>query len=465
MTLSFHGAARTVTGSKHLLALQNGTNILLDCGLFQGLGVETDDLNADFGFDAASISFVILSHAHIDHSGLLPKLVKEGFTGKIYATPATKELTEILLHDSAEIQTYEAVQNGRKGVATVETAAPLYTVEDADNAIALFETVERDEWFSPTEDVKVLLTNAGHLAGSAVVNLVITENGKETRICYSGDVGRFRSILLAPPAEFPQADYIILESTYGNKLHNIKFNAVDMLHKWIVDTCVKKQGKLLIPAFSVGRTQELLYTLNQLGLEKRLPPIKYFVDSPLSHKATEVIKKYVHHFNDRMQKVLEIDDDPFDFEGLAHVDSVEDSIKLTEYTEPCVIISASGTADAGRVRHHLHTSLQNNFNTVLMSGYCSPSTTGGRLLSGIKKIELYGDECNINADINKLDGLSAHGDVDDLLRFVSCQNVDEVKEIFLVHGEYSVQEEFSAKLHRKGFPLITVPSMHRTVEL
>jgi len=465
MKLTFHGAARTVTGSKHLLTLNNGTQILLDCGLFQGLGTETASLNETLGFNAAEISFVILSHAHIDHSGLLPKLIKEGFSGKIYATPATKDLTEILLYDSAEIQTYEARLNERRGKNAVGTSEPLYTVADVETALGLFETVERDVWFEPTADVKVLLTNAGHLAGSAVVNLVITENGKDTTITYSGDVGRYRSVLLAPPAEFPQADYIILESTYGNKYHDISFNPVDTLLRWIKHTCVKNQGKLLIPAFSVGRTQELLYTLNQLELEKRLPDLDYFVDSPLSHKATECIKKYVHHFNDRMQKVLEIDDDPFDFKGLKYVDSVEDSIKLTEHTGPCVIISASGTADAGRVKHHIHVSVEEPQNTILMSGFCSPQTLGGRLLSGIKKIELYGDECIIAAEINKLDGLSAHGDCDDLTRFLSCQDADKVKGIFLVHGEHTVQQEFSEKLARKGFKNVEIPSLHREVEL
>jgi metallo-beta-lactamase family protein len=460
MKISFHGGARTVTGSKHLITLNNGTKILLDCGLFQGCGADTDTLNASFGFAPAEISFVILSHAHIDHSGLLPKLVKEGFTGKIYCTPATRDLTEILLYDSAELQTYAAMQFAKKGNGNGKAEEPLYTMENVDDTLLLFETVERDEWFAPSKDVRVLLTNAGHLAGSAVVNIAIIENGKETTIAYSGDVGRYRSVLLAPPAEFPQADYIILESTYGNKHHDISFSPVETLLKWINKTCIRQKGKLVIPAFSVGRTQEILYTLNQLELEKRLPPLRYFVDSPLSLKATTVIKQYVHHFNDRMQKVLEVDDDPFAFEGLKHIETVEDSIRLTEFKEPCVIISASGTADGGRVRHHIHTCLGEPIHTILLAGYCSNQSLGGRLLNGSKTITLFGDECSVAANVDKMEGMSAHADSDDLLKFMGCQDPGKVKGVFLVHGEYLVQQAFAEKLERKGFPRVNMPDMH-----
>jgi metallo-beta-lactamase family protein len=465
MKVSFHGAARTITGSKHLLTLNNGKRILLDCGMFQGLGQETNTLNEHWGFDPAAISFVILSHAHIDHTGLIPKLVKDGFKGVIFSTPATKDLTEILLHDSAEIQTYSAAHHAKKENHHFKHEEPLYTVKDVEETLSRFKTFERGEWFSPDDDVKVLFTNAGHLAGSAVINLVITEDNKEIRIAFTGDIGRYRSVLLAPPAEFPAADYIIMESTYGNKHHDIRSNHIERILKWIDTTCIQRQGKLIIPAFSVGRTQELLYILNQLELEKRLPAVHYFVDSPLSHKATGVIKKYVHHFNDRMQKVLETDDDPFSFEGLKHIETVDDSIKLTTFKEPCVIISASGNADNGRVKHHIHTSVGNRDHTILLSGFCSNHTVGGQLLSGQKSIELFGDDCTIHADVDKIDGMSGHGDVDDLLKFISCQDADKVKGIFLVHGEYQTQQQFAAKLESKGFSNITIPTRHQEIEL
>ncbi len=329
MKLSFHGGARTVTGSKHLLSLNNGKNYLLDCGMFQGMGTETDALNAEFGFNPADVSFLFLSHAHIDHSGLIPKLVKEGFEGRIFCTAATKDLTEILLADSAEIQMHDADFINKKKSAAIDQAGPLYTNEDVSKAMQLFETLEYDQWMKVDENIELMFTNAGHLIGSAAINLRVTENGKITTINFSGDVGRYRSALLQPPAEFPQADYVILESTYGDKTHDIAANTIDNLYRWIKKTCVDRGGKLVIPAFSVGRTQEILYSLNQLELENRLPELNYFVDSPLSKKATTVIKSYAEQYNERLQNILKIDEDPFHFKGLKHVESVEESRQLT----------------------------------------------------------------------------------------------------------------------------------------
>jgi metallo-beta-lactamase family protein len=332
MKLTFHGAARTVTGSKHLISLENGTNILLDCGMFQGLGQKTDELNEHFGFDPKTISYLLLSHAHIDHSGLIPKLVKEGFTGKIYCTPATRDLTEILLFDSAEIQTYEVDSiNKKRAKKHLQPYEPLYTADDVVATLPLFELVDYDTWFEITEDVSFLFTNTGHLIGSAAITIKVKEEGKESTIAFSGDVGRQRSVLLPSPVPVPQADFLILESTYGDSRHDISFNIVKTLRQWIEKTCVERGGKLVIPAFSVGRTQEILYGLNQLSLEKRLPELNYFIDSPLSLKATETIKKYTEQFNERLQQVLRIDDDPFHFEGLKYVESVEYSRSLVDH--------------------------------------------------------------------------------------------------------------------------------------
>ena len=459
MTISFHGAARTVTGTKHLITLQNNEQILLDCGMFQGLGPSTDDLNAAFGFDPKLVSILLLSHAHIDHSGLIPKLVKEGFNGKILCTEPTRDLTEILLFDSAEIQTYETdFINKKRSARNLPPYEPLYTTEDVTTAMQLFQVVPYNEWNEITQGFSLCFTNTGHLVGSAAIHLKIQENGKEINFTFSGDVGRQRSVLLQPPASFEQADYLILESTYGDKYHDPTFNTVDTLLKWIKETCLKKGGKLIIPDFSVGRTQELLYALNQLSLEKRLPELNYFIDSPLSQKATEVIKKHTDCFNDRLQHVLRIDDDPFHFEGLKYVESVEDSRKLVAYQEPCVIISASGTADAGRVRHHIDSCLANAANTILMAGYCGPQSLGGQLLTGVPEIELFGDACAVHAEIGQLSGMSAHADSDELCQFLSCQDSEKVKQVFLVHGEYSVQQEFAAKLERKGFQNVVIPA-------
>jgi len=466
MKLAFHGAARTVTGSKHIISLKNGTNILLDCGMFQGLGQKTDELNERFGFDPKSISFLLLSHAHIDHTGLIPKLVKEGFTGKIYCTPATRDLTEILLYDSAEIQTYEIEHiNKRRAKKNLPPYEPLYSADDVAATLPLFELVDYDSWFDLTEDVSFLFTNTGHLIGSAAITVKIKEDGKESTIAFSGDVGRQRSVLLPPPVPIPQADYIIMESTYGDTRHDISFNVVKTLRQWIEKTCVERGGKLVIPAFSVGRTQEVLYGLNQLSLEKRLPELLYFIDSPLSLKATETIKKYSTHFNERLQQVLNIDDDPFHFEGLKYVESVEDSQRLVDHQEPCVIISASGTADAGRVRHHINSIISDEKNSILFVGYCGQESLGGQLLSGCNEVELFGDPCQVKAEIGRMTGMSAHGDYDELSQFLSAQDPEKVKRVFLVHGEYTVQKDFAAKLERKGYQNVEIPSPHDSFDL
>jgi metallo-beta-lactamase family protein len=466
MRISFHGAARTVTGSKHLVKLDNGFQVLLDCGLFQGLGAETDKLNEHFGFNPEKIDVLLLSHAHIDHTGLIPKLVKEGFKGKIICTDATRDLTEILLFDSAEIQTYEVdIINKKRAAKNLPPYEPLYTSDDVTEALKLFETVEYDQVVEITQGVSVRFFNTGHLIGSAAIYLKLVENGIETTLLFSGDVGRYRSVLLPPPAEMPQADYIILESTYGDKHHDITFNTIETLLKWIRKVCVQQGGQLVIPAFSVGRTQEILYALNQLSLEKRLPEVSYFINSPLSLKATQTIKKYTAYLNERLQQVLTIDDDPFDFPGLKYIESVEDSRKLVDHKEPCVIISASGTADAGRVRHHINECVGNSKNAILMAGYCGAQSLGGQLLSGTREVEIFHDLCTVAAEIGQLQGLSAHGDTDDLCRFLSSQDAEQVKAIYLVHGEYTVQQAFATRLELKGFASIEIPSQHQGYSL
>jgi metallo-beta-lactamase family protein len=462
MKLSFHGAARTVTGSKHIITLASGKQVLLDCGLFQGLGQETNKLNEHFGFNPTKIDALILSHAHIDHTGLIPKLVKEGFTGPIYSTPATKDLAEILLYDSAEIQGYETEYiNKKRAAKDLPPDEPLYTSADVEETMKLFRTFGYNEWFTVNEEMDVFFTNAGHLIGSATVYVKITEGSKEKTLLFSGDIGRYRSVLLQPPADAPQADFIIMESTYGDKRHDIAFNTIDSLHKWIRKVCVEGGGKLIIPAFSVGRTQEVLYALNQLSLEKRLPEILYFIDSPLSLKATQTIKKYTDQFNERLQQVLLVDDDPFDFPGLKYVESVEDSRKLVDYSEPCVIISASGTADAGRVKHHINSCISDHKNAVLMVGYCGTKSLGGQLLDGAKEVEIFGDPCSVAAEVGKLQGMSAHGDCDELVQFLNGQDPEKVKMIYLVHGEYEVQKSFSARLELKGFKNVEIPAQHQ----
>jgi metallo-beta-lactamase family protein len=466
MKIAFHGAARTVTGSKHLLTLSNGKKYLLDCGMFQGMGKETEGLNREFGFDAAGVDYLILSHAHIDHCGLIPKLVKDGFKGKIFATDATKALAAILMEDSAGIQENDLkFVNKHRAAEGLPYLLPLYTTEDAVKAVELFVPQPYDQWFAVDENVQVMYKDAGHIIGSATVHLKINENGKETRLTFSGDVGRYRDVILKSPAEFPQADYIIMESTYGNSLHEQVTGTTDLLLQWIIKTCLQKKGKLIIPAFSVGRTQEILFALNQLETENRLPDLTYIVDSPLSQEATQVIKSYPQYFNAPIQKLIETDNDPFNFKGLRFTKSVEESKLLNYSKEPLVIISASGMAEAGRVKHHISNNIENSRNTILFTGYCEPNSLGGRLKLHPKEVNIFGAPHEVNAEIAEIRSMSAHGDYNDLCQWLACQDPKQVKKLFLVHGEYKVQQDFQQRLISKGFLDVEIPERHYEIGL
>ncbi len=466
MKIAFHGAARTVTGSKHLLTLANGKKYLLDCGMFQGLGKETDVLNRNFGFDPASIDHMILSHAHIDHSGLLPKLVKEGYKGNIFCTPATKDLAAILMEDSAGIQESDLkFVNKTRAAQGKEYLLPLYTMEDAKKAQEHFKTLDYGVWHDIDESVKLMYLDAGHIIGSATVHLQILENGKTTHLTFSGDVGRYRDVILRSPADFPQADYIIMESTYGNKLHDRVTGTTDALLQWIQETCLEKKGKLILPAFSVGRTQEILFALNQLENENRLPSLPYFVDSPLSFEATQVMEDYPQYFNARIQKIMQSDKDPFQFKGLKFVKSVEESKSLNFRTDPMVIISASGMAEAGRVKHHISNNIENSRNAIVMTGYCEPHSLGARLKQHPKEVGIFGMVHQVNAAIGEIRSMSAHGDYEDLSQWLSCQDPKQVKKLFLVHGDYDVQQDFQNRLISKGFLDVEIPALHSEVGL
>lgn len=466
MKIAFHGAARTVTGSKHLITLDNGKKLLLDCGMFQGMGPQTNDFNSDFGFEAREVDYMVLSHAHIDHCGLLPKLVKDGYAGKIYATPATKDLASLMMEDSAGIQENDIKYvNKKRALQGLPYLSPLYSTEDALEAGDRFEAVEYENWHTIDEGIEVCFSDAGHIIGSAVVHLRLTQNGKQTRLTFSGDVGRYRDIILRSPSAFSQADYILLESTYGNSLHDQFHPTPEALLEWIERTCIQKKGKLIMPAFSVGRTQEILYALNQLSNEKRLPLVDYYVDSPLSSKATHIVKRFPQYFNESIQQVLIHDNDPFDFPGLKFTQSVDDSKRLNYVKGPCVIISASGMAEAGRIKHHISNNIESSRNTILMTGYCEPNSLGGRLKKKPKEVNIFGQLHEVNAEIGEIRSMSAHGDYNDLLHFLECQDAAKVKKVFLVHGEFDVQQDFREKLIAKGFANVEIPERHSETEL
>lgn len=466
MKLSFHGAAQTVTGSKHLLSLKNGIQVLLDCGMFQGMGKDTDELNRNFGFEAAEVHAMILSHAHIDHSGLIPKLVKEGFKGPIYCTPATEDLTIVLLEDSAEIQESEAkYQNKRRRLQGQALVQPLYNKQDAMNSFPLIKGREYGQWFYVTDGVEAMFTDAGHIIGSASVHVRVTEEGKQRQLTFSGDVGRYRDVILKSPEVFPQADFIIMESTYGNSLHESVSTSLDILLQWINNTCLKKKGKLIIPAFSLGRTQEILYALNQLDIEKRLPPVPYYLDSPLSIVVTDLVKSFPQYFNKTIQKVLASDHDPFHFTGLRYIKTVEESKLLNYDDEPCVVISASGMAEAGRVKHHISNNIENSRNSILMTGYCEPNSLGGKLLTGSQEVTIFGVRHQVHAEIGAIKSMSAHGDYEDLSQWLACQDKSAVEKLFLVHGEPVVQQELKKQLVKKGFRDVLVPEKGTAIGL
>ena len=462
MKIAFHGAVRTVTGSKHLISLTNGKKILLDCGLYQGMGKETDTLNRDFGFDPAEITCVFLSHAHADHCGLLPRLVKEGFSGKIYATPATIDVAKIILQDSAYIQQQDITfLNKRRREDNRELLSPLYTEEDVFKTFEHFVPVHYYQAMEVDKNIQFEFFNVGHIIGSATVYLTLTEDGKRTTVAFSGDVGRYGDPILHSPQTFPQADYIIIESTYGNKLHNPIDSYTEELYNSIEETCIRKKGKLIIPAFSVGRTQEVLYALNDLELAGRLPALKYYLDSPMSTKVTDVVKRHPDCFNRSLQKLLKTDNDPFSFKGLKYIADKRESQALNSDYSPMVIISASGMAEAGRVKHHIANSIENWRNTVLLIGYCEPQSLGARLKQRPETVNIFGLPYTVKAGIRTIDSMSAHADYNDLCQYLSCQDPSEVKRVFIVHGEPDVQTEFKRRLLKKGFRDVAIPELHQ----
>ena len=467
MKITFHGAARTVTGSKHLITTNSGLNILLDCGLFQGMGTESDLLNRHFGFSPYEIDFLILSHAHIDHSGLIPKLVKEGFKGKIYATPATIDLCRLMLEDSGSIQEADVVYINKRRKKRGESAlTPLYSEEDAIKAMKFFKPVAYNTWFEINDEVKFMYTDSGHVLGSAAVSMVVNEDGKEKRLFFSADIGRPGDQILRKPEPFPQADFIICESTYGNRLHEPVKNAEGRLLAAVVETCVEKGGKLVIPAFSLDRTQELIYALDRMEHQGILPPIRVFVDSPLSVHTTRVVEEHIECFNKDLRDYMEKGDQrPFYFKNLHFVSDVEESKAINLLKEPCIIISASGMAEAGRIKHHIKNVISSPNNTILIVGYCTPTSLGGRLGAGAEEVRIFGETYKVKARVETIDAYSAHADYSEMIQYLSCQDSKQVKKLFLVHGEYEVMVEFKEKLLDEGYRHIVIPEKGESIEL
>jgi metallo-beta-lactamase family protein len=466
MKIKFLGAAREVTGSKHLIITQSGKSILLDCGMFQGKGLETDGMNRDLGFDPSVINHLILTHAHIDHSGLIPYMYKLGFRGSVICTNATRDLCAIMLADSAFIQEHDTITfNKRRAKKGLPLVTPIYSQADATACMTLFIGVPNNMKFRIDENLSVRFTNTGHMLGSGVANLQILENGQIKRIAYTGDIGRPVEPILATPQPFPQADILITESTYGDRLHNDFLAAEEELLKVVVETCCKKGGKLIIPAFSVGRTQEIVFALNNFFNAGRLPKIDVFVDSPLAVNATTVFRMHPECFNKNFADVLEKDPDPFGFDNLFYITRVEDSKKLNDHKKPCVIISASGMMEAGRVKHHLANNISNPLNTILIVGYCAPTTLGARIGRGDKEVSIHGNVYEVKADVKKLESFSGHGDYKEMISFLSCQDKSAIAKMFIVHGEYETQKKYVATLQEEGYHNLEIPARGQEYEI
>jgi len=462
--LKFCGAAQTVTGSSHLLELPNGKKVLLDCGLYQGNDDDMDNFNREFLFNPAELDAVVLSHAHIDHAGRIPKLVKEGFEGKIICTHATRDLCTIMLMDSAYLQVrdakYENKWRTKKGKKPIE---PLYDEKDVRKALTHFVSISYDGWYPVTgvEGVWLQFRDSGHILGAASVTLRITsdEHRPEFTLGFTGDIGRPERPILRDPAPMTQCDYIICESTYGDRLHDARDKELEQLLDIVNHTCVEKKGKLIIPAFSVGRTQEIVYLFDQLANEGKLPRIPIYVDSPLAINATEIFRMHPDCFDEDMMKYMMEDPNPFGFNHLHYIKRVEDSKRLNHDETPAVIISASGMITGGRIKHHVFNNIENPRNTILMVGYAAPHTIGGQLRNQAKEIKMFGTKVKVNAEVKIMDSFSAHGDYQEMIDFLDNQDRDKLKKLFLVHGELKPQEHFKSELEKSGFDNIYIPHL------
>lgn len=464
MRLNFHGAAHTVTGSQHLLEI-NGRRLLLDCGLYQGRRAETYTRNLNFAYDPRSVDAVILSHAHIDHCGNLPNLVRNGYAGPIYAVPATVDLATIMMADSGRIQESDAAfVNKKRRERGEELIEPLYTEADARNAADLLRGVDYTMAFEPVPGVTARFIEAGHILGSAAISLDIEERGRRLRFWFSGDIGRYKLPLLRDPVLPEDVDYLLMECTYGDKPHDDPSVAFAEFEE-VVRRTIKRGGKVIIPAFAVGRTQELVYHLNLMMFANDVPPVPVFVDSPLAVNASNVFSRHPEVFDAETRWFVQQARHPaLDFKMLTYVQSVEESKALNERKDPMIIISASGMAETGRILHHLKNNIENPLNTVCIVSWQAPHTLGRRLADREKQIKIFGEPYTVKAEVATIGGLSGHAGQDLLTKY--AVNVREtVKKVFLVHGEERPATVLTQKLLERDMHAVYYPELHSNVEL
>ncbi|HLT23503.1 MAG TPA: MBL fold metallo-hydrolase [Ignavibacteria bacterium] len=471
MKLKFCGADRTVTGSQHLLEI-NGKKILLDCGLYQGRREEAYQINKNFLFDPSELHCVVLSHAHIDHSGNLPTLYRKGFNRNVYSTPATRDLCAIMLQDSAFLQEKDVEYVNKKRLKKGESKFnPLYTIADVRPVMENFKAMPyNNKFYIDGLDGKVGVTfiDAGHILGSAQVILNLEEKGKKIRFGFTGDLGRPNLPILKDPAPMGDVDYLISESTYGGRIHDKSTEMNSQLAE-VINNAVKDGGKIIVPAFSVGRTQEIVYALKELFEANAIPRIPIFVDSPLSVNATEVFKLHPDCFDEETSELIASGVDIFGSGNVTYIRSVEQSKKLNNFNEPCMIISASGMCEGGRILHHLKNNVENYKTTILIIGFMAEHTLGRRLVEARDeenpKVKIFGDTHEVNAKIVILNSFSAHADRNELLDYFDKFDRDRMKSVFLVHGEIDQQEALKEGLTGKGFRNIMIPEKGQEVEL
>ena len=464
MRIHFLGGARTVTGSFYMIETEK-TTFAVECGMFQGDEEIRERNRAKYTIDPARIDFLILTHAHIDHSGLIPKLCKAGFKGKIYCSSATKDLCAVMLPDSGHIQEAEAKDAAndpeKAGLPGLE---PIYTVEDAYNALDHFNELELDQILQPTQGVEFRLREAGHILGSCLVELWIEEGGKKTKIVFSGDLGRPAQPFVKDPANLEEADYLIIESTYGDRLHPEVADRPEELKK-IIDRTMKQGGNLIIPSFAVERAQDLLFDLAILQSKGRLDPrVKIYLDSPLAIAATEIFKKNIDFYDRETNQLIRKGHHPFTLPTFKYSSSRAESMKLNKIKSNAIIISASGMCDAGRIQYHLRHNLWRPESTILFVGYQAEGTLGRQIIDGIKIVELLGDQVEVNATIENNISYSAHADQEDLLNWVSKFST-KPKKVFIVHGEEEAQHKLSALLESKLQLSTQIPDWLEVVEL
>ena len=476
MKLTFWGASRQVTGSMYLLELEDDYKILIDCGTDMERELDftqpVTGYQPFFPFEAAQVNLVLLTHAHIDHSGNIPMLYREGYEGQVLCTPPTAELAEILLYDAASLN-YKKLKQAegdskkkKKKMDRLMVKGDLYLQKDVEDTMSNFVTIQFNRRFKVKDGMWITFVPAGHLLGAAHIILETLDNGVKKSICFSGDIGRDNyPLLLDPSSELPETDYVVCETTYGARLHEDKISPEDALAKVIQRACIDLPGRLIIPAFSVGRTQALLYTLNKLYTERGFKPIKVFSDSPLAYASTKIYQKNVRQLNKAAQEFYEENDGLFDFENLQYIQSEKASRAISNYTEPCIIISASGMVSGGRVEQHIAANINNVYCTILLVGFASEGTLGWKLMHGQKTLRIKDVELPVLATVEKIDVFSGHGDQNDLLKFVGKHKPERVKKVFLVHGEEESMVTFKGILEEKGYSNVEMPEKGQSYEL